>query len=66
MEKFMKQFDMFEELKPKIYESPDGGKTLYERYFGENSLNRRLIKTSTNRWNITFKGRTIPEQFSLL
>lgn len=37
----MKQLDMFEELKPKIYESPDNGKTVYERNFGEQK--RRLV-----------------------
>ena len=27
----------------KIFESPDGGKTIYERGFGEDPRNRRLI-----------------------
>ena len=29
--------------KPKIYESPDGGKTIYERDFGASDTQRRLI-----------------------
>ena len=28
----------------KIFESPDGGKTIYERGFGEDIRNRRLVK----------------------
>jgi hypothetical protein len=28
----------------KIFESPDGGKTIYERGFGEDVRNRRLVK----------------------
>ena len=28
----------------KIFESPDGGKTVYERGFGEDTRNRRLVK----------------------
>ena len=28
----------------KIFESPDGGKTVYERGFGEDVRNRRLVK----------------------
>lgn len=28
----------------KIFESPDGGKTIYERNFGEDVRNRRLVK----------------------
>ena len=27
----------------KIFESPDGGKTIYERNFGEDVRNRRLV-----------------------
>ena len=27
----------------KIFESPDGGKTIYERNFGEDTRNRRLV-----------------------
>ena len=27
----------------KIFESPDGGKTIYERNFGEDSRKRRLV-----------------------
>lgn len=40
---------------PKIYESPDGGKTIYEREFG--SKDRKLIKSSVEQqWNITYNG----------
>jgi hypothetical protein len=43
------------EQKPKIYESPDKGKTIYERDFG--SAERRIIKTSVQQqWNITYNG----------
>lgn len=43
---------------PKIYESPDGGKTIYEREFG--STERRLIKNSVEQqWNITFNGMKV-------
>lgn len=42
----------------KIYESPDKGKTVYERNFGETE--RRLIKTSVQQqWKITFNGETV-------
>ena len=50
----MEQLDMFEEPKPKIYESPDRGETVYEREFG--STEKNLIKTSVQQqWNITYK-----------
>lgn len=61
----MKQLDMFEELIPKIYESPDGGKTIYERSLGAHPSTRTLIaspviKTSVQQqWNITFNGRKV-------
>jgi hypothetical protein len=43
---------------PKIYESPDGGKTIYEREFG--STERRLIKSAVEQqWNITFNGMKV-------
>ena len=52
----MKQLDMFEELKPKIYESPDEGKTIYVRNLGETEkilLNEVEFKTSVQQqWNI--------------
>ena len=32
--------------KPKIYESPDGGKTVYEREFNSPTVGRKLIKTT--------------------
>lgn len=42
----------------KIYESPDRGKTVYERNFGETE--RRLIKTSVQQqWNITFNDKPV-------
>lgn len=44
------------ERKPKIYESPDRGKTVYERDFG--SRKRTLVKTSVQQqWNITYKDK---------
>lgn len=65
----MKQLDMFEELIPKIYESPDGGKTIYERALGAHPSTRTLItspiispviKTSVQQqWNITFNGKKV-------
>ena len=54
----MKQLDMFEELKSKIYESPDKGKTVYEREFG--GTERKLVQTDLvknsvqQQWNVTF------------
>jgi hypothetical protein len=56
----MKQLDMFEELKPKIYESPDKGKTVYQRDLGADPSTRTLIKTSVQQqWNITFNGKKV-------
>jgi len=53
----MKQLDLFEDSKPKIYESPDKGKTIYERDFG--SIERREIKSSAQQqWNIAYKENT--------
>jgi len=41
--------------KPQIYESPDGGKTVYARNFGETE--RHLIKSSVQQqWKITYNG----------
>jgi len=43
---------------PKIYESPDGGKTVYARNFGETE--RHLIKSSVEQqWKITFNGDSV-------
>jgi adenylylsulfate kinase len=40
---------------PKIYESPDKGKTVYERDFGAAPSTRRVVKTSIQQqWNITY------------
>jgi len=56
----MEQLDMFEERKPKIYESPDKGKTVYEREFG--STERKLVQTDVvktsvqQQWNITYRS----------
>jgi hypothetical protein len=50
----------------KIYESPDKGKTVYERDFGADPSTRSVIKTAVQQqWNITFNGEKIPEQLSL-
>lgn len=44
----------------KIYESPDGGKTVYERNFGADPSIRTIIKTSVQQqWNITFNGEKV-------
>ena len=49
----MSQLDMFEELKPKIYESPDKGQTVYSRDFG--STERTLVKTAVQQqWTIVY------------
>ena len=46
------------EQKPKIYESPDKGKTIYERDFG--STERRVVKTAVQQqWTITYNGMKI-------
>lgn len=40
----------------KIYESPDKGKTIYEREFGAHPSTRKLIKTSVQQqWDIQYK-----------
>jgi len=45
----------------KIYESPDKGKTIYERYFG--SIERTLVKTAIQQqWNITFNGTPVSDE----
>jgi len=49
------------ERKPKIYESPDKGKTIYERDFG--STERHVIKTAVQQqWNITFNGTPVTDE----
>jgi len=54
----MNQIDMFEELKPKIYESPDGGETVYSRDFG--STERTLVKTAVQQqWTIVYNQTTV-------
>lgn len=41
----------------KIYESPDRGKTVYERDFGSDPSTRKIVQTSVQQqWNIKFKG----------
>lgn len=59
----MRQIDMFEELKPKIYESPDKGKTVYERDFGASTYTHQshnVVKTSVQQqWNIVENGKEI-------
>ena len=45
------------EQKPKIYESPDKGQTIYERDFGASTYTRKMIKSSVEQqWNITYKA----------
>lgn len=54
----MKQIDMFEELIPKIYESPDKGQTVYERDFG--STERTLVKTAIQQqWKIVYNSTEV-------
>jgi hypothetical protein len=54
----MTQIDMFEELKPKIYESPDKGQTVYARDFG--STERTLVKTAIQQqWTIIYRGTEV-------
>jgi hypothetical protein len=44
----------------KIYESPDRGKTVFEREFGSDPLTRKVIKTSVQQqWTITFNGKPV-------
>jgi hypothetical protein len=44
----------------KIYESPDKGKTIYERDFGADPSTRKIVKTSVQQqWNITFNGKPL-------
>jgi hypothetical protein len=46
---------------PKIYESPDKGKTIYQRDFG--SIERTLVKTAIQQqWNITFNGTPVSDE----
>lgn len=62
----MNQIDMFEEMKSKIYESPDKGQTVYERDFG--STERTLIKTAVQQqWKIVYRGTAVdPTEIRLL
>lgn len=54
----MTQIDMFQDLKPKIYESPDGGETVYARDFG--SKERTLVKTAVQQqWKIFYRGTEV-------
>lgn len=44
----------------KIYESPDKGKTVYEREFGADPLTRKEIKTSVQQqWDIRYKDEEL-------
>jgi hypothetical protein len=44
----------------KIYESPDKGKTVFEREFGSDPSTRTIVKTSVQQqWNITFNGEKV-------
>jgi hypothetical protein len=60
----MKQLDLFDKSFnginksdfSKIYESPDKGKTVYEREFGADPSTRKIVKTAVQQqWNITYK-----------
>jgi len=51
----MQQLDMFEELKPMIYESPDHGTTVYAREFGSDPSTRVIVQTALQKqWEIRF------------
>ena len=51
----MRQLDIFEKITPKIYESPDKGKTVYVRDFGADPSTRTIVKTAVQQqWNITY------------
>ena len=42
--------------KPKIFESPDKGKTVYQRDFGADPSTRTIVKTSVQQqWNVTYE-----------
>ena len=57
---FMDWSNKTENSSPKIYESPDKGKTVYERDFGADPSTRTVVKTSVQQqWNITFNGKPI-------
>ena len=44
----------------KIYESPDKGKTVFEREFGSDPSTRTVVKTSVQQqWNISFNGKKV-------
>ena len=44
----------------KIYESPDKGKTVFEREFGADPSTRNVVKTFVQQqWNITFNGKKV-------
>jgi len=50
------------EQKPKIYESPDKGKTVYEREFGAHPSTRTLVKTAVQQqWDIHFNGTKVED-----
>jgi hypothetical protein len=51
---------MKEENAPKIYESPDKGKTIYERDFGSDPSTRTVVKTSVQQqWNISYNENSV-------
>lgn len=51
------------ENKPKIFESPDKGKTIYQRDFGADPSTRTIVKTSVqNQWTITFNGEQVKHE----
>lgn len=44
----------------KIYESPDKGKTIYERDFGADPSTRRIVKTAVQQqWTIKYNGEPV-------
>ena len=55
--------------KSKIFESPDKGRTIYERELGSHPSTRKLIydaNSKKEKWNITFKGMKVEYCESLI
>lgn len=51
----MNQPNEVNEENPKIFESPDKGKTVYQRDFGADPSTRTIVKTSVQQqWNVTY------------
>jgi glutaredoxin len=54
----LKYFNTEKASTPKIYESPDGGKTIYERDFRAAPSTRTVVKTAIQKqWNIVLDSQ---------